>query len=101
MNYRFTTIDGFAERGRRARACLDASVATVPRLGLELAYDRQEETSLTTTVGLFASLAINTGFGVLIPAGHVRICPRVPGQPARHSLSRGGRSPAAQVQLQQ
>ncbi len=69
MNYRFTTIDGFAERGRRARACLDGICSDRPTTGLELAYDRQEETSLTTTVGLFASLAISTGFGVLIPQG--------------------------------
>jgi outer membrane autotransporter protein len=69
MNYRWTTIDGFAERGRRARACLDGICLGRQTTGLELAYDRQEETSLTSTVGMFASLAISTGFGVLIPQG--------------------------------
>jgi outer membrane lipase/esterase len=35
--------------------------------GLELIYDNQNISSLTTTVGLFASVAISTRFGVLVP----------------------------------
>lgn len=50
--YRETTIDGFRESGRT---------------GLELAYDNQNIQSLTTTVGLYGSVAISTGFGVIVP----------------------------------
>jgi len=35
--------------------------------GLELIYDDQNISSLTTTAGLFASIAINTKWGVLVP----------------------------------
>jgi len=35
--------------------------------GLELIYDNQNISSLTTTAGLFASVAINTKWGVLVP----------------------------------
>jgi outer membrane lipase/esterase len=50
--YRETTIDGFRESGRT---------------GLELDYDNQNIQSLTTTVGVFGSVAISTGFGVIVP----------------------------------
>jgi outer membrane autotransporter protein len=52
VDFSHTTIDGFSERG-----------AT----GLELLYDRQERTSLTTTAGVFASVAFSTRLGVLVP----------------------------------
>ena len=35
--------------------------------GIELIYDNQNISSLTTTAGLFASVAINTKWGVLVP----------------------------------
>jgi outer membrane autotransporter protein len=50
--YRETTIDGFRESGRT---------------GLELDYDNQNIQSLTTTVGVYGSMAISTGFGVIVP----------------------------------
>ena len=50
--YRETTIDGFRESGRT---------------GLELDYDNQNIQSLTTTGGVFGSVAISTGFGVIVP----------------------------------
>jgi outer membrane lipase/esterase len=52
LNYRRTEIDGFQERG--------GSV-------LNLIYNSQHENSLTSVLGMFGSVAINTGFGVLIP----------------------------------
>jgi outer membrane autotransporter protein len=50
--YRETTIDSFRESGST---------------GLELEYDNQNIQSLTTTVGVFGSVAISTGFGVIVP----------------------------------
>ncbi len=50
--YRETTIEGFRESGRT---------------GLELAYDNQNIQSLVTTVGVYGSVAISTGFGVIVP----------------------------------
>jgi outer membrane autotransporter protein len=50
--YRETTIDGFRESGRT---------------GLELAYGDQNIESLTTSVGVFGSVAISTGIGVIVP----------------------------------
>jgi len=50
--YRETTIDGFRESGRT---------------GLELAYGDQNVESLTTTFGVFGSVAISTGIGVIVP----------------------------------
>jgi outer membrane autotransporter protein len=50
--YRETTIDSFRESGRT---------------GLELAYDNQNIQSLITTVGVYGSVAISTGFGVVVP----------------------------------
>jgi outer membrane lipase/esterase len=50
--YRETTVDGFRESGTT---------------GLELAYDNQNVQSLTTTAGVFGSVAISTGFGVVVP----------------------------------
>lgn len=52
VNYRDLTINGFTEKGDT---------------GLELGYKSQNVTSLQSTVGLFASLAISTAFGVLVP----------------------------------
>jgi outer membrane autotransporter protein len=52
FNFRENHIDSYAERG-------DA--------GLELAYDKQRQTSFTSNVGAFASMAISTGFGVVVP----------------------------------
>ena len=50
--YRETTIDAFRESGRT---------------GLELAYDNQNIQSLITTVGVYGSVAISTGVGVIVP----------------------------------
>jgi outer membrane autotransporter protein len=52
VTYRETTIEGYRESGRT---------------GLELSYDNQNIQSLTTTVGLFGSVALSTGFGVIVP----------------------------------
>jgi uncharacterized protein YhjY with autotransporter beta-barrel domain len=52
VNYRDMGIAGYREHGST---------------GIELIYDHQSITSLTTTAGLFASVAISTGFGVLVP----------------------------------
>src|SRR6185369_5892217 len=52
MNYRENTISGFTERG-----------AT----GTELVFLRQNQTSLTSVLGVYSSLAISTGIGVVIP----------------------------------
>jgi outer membrane autotransporter protein len=52
VNYRDTTIDGFRESGST---------------GVELAYDNQNIVSLTTNAGVFASIAITTGLGVIVP----------------------------------
>ena len=52
VNYRDARISGFRERGST---------------GIELIYDNQNVVSLTSTVGVFASMAISTGFGVLVP----------------------------------
>jgi outer membrane autotransporter protein len=68
LNYMLTTVNGFTERGRRASGC-DPFVGcrSLPATGLELTYERQAETSLTSVGGVFASLAISTVFGVIIP----------------------------------
>ena len=50
--YRETTIDGFRESGTT---------------GLELEYNNQNIQSLTTTAGVFGSVAISTGVGVIVP----------------------------------
>jgi outer membrane autotransporter protein len=52
LNYRENTISGFTERG-----------AT----GTELVFLRQNQTSLTSVLGVYSSLAISTGIGVVIP----------------------------------
>lgn len=52
ITYRETTIDGYRESGHT---------------GLELVYDNQNIQSLTTTAGLFGSVALSTGFGVIVP----------------------------------
>jgi len=50
--YRETTIEGFRESGRT---------------GAELDYDNQNIQSLTTMAGVYGSVAISTGFGVIVP----------------------------------
>lgn len=50
--YQKTTIDAFSETGGG---------------GLNLAFDEQDNESLTSTLGAQASYAISTGFGVLLP----------------------------------
>jgi outer membrane autotransporter protein len=52
FNFRENQIDSYAERGGT---------------GLELAYDKQHQTSFTSNVGAFASMAISTGIGVIVP----------------------------------
>ena len=52
VNYRDARIAGFGERGST---------------GIELIYDNQNVVSLSTSTGLFASMAISTRFGVLVP----------------------------------
>jgi uncharacterized protein YhjY with autotransporter beta-barrel domain len=52
FNFRENHIDAYAERGDT---------------GLELAYDKQHRTSFTSNVGAFASMAISTGIGVVVP----------------------------------
>jgi len=54
--YRETTIGRFQESGQT---------------GLELAYDGQNIQSLITTAGLYGSVAITTGFGVIVPQATV------------------------------
>jgi outer membrane autotransporter protein len=70
VNYRYTTIDRFAEKGKHAVICPASAVQVcqpTSGTGLELAYDKQEERSLTTVAGLFASVAFSTPFGVVVP----------------------------------
>jgi outer membrane autotransporter protein len=52
LNYKYTNIDGYRERGTTNQ---------------ELVYDDQNENSLTSSLGVYGSVAISTGFGVLIP----------------------------------
>ena len=52
LNFTHTDIDGFTETGST---------------GLELKFDDQDIDSLQGTVGVQASMAISTGFGVLVP----------------------------------
>jgi uncharacterized protein YhjY with autotransporter beta-barrel domain len=82
IHYRHTTIDKFKERGRNPVGCTTfppdppdfAGSTTCSQLtgtGLELIFDRQTEESLRTTAGVFASLALSLGFGVLVPQATV------------------------------
>jgi outer membrane autotransporter protein len=66
VNYRYTTIDSFSERGKNAVIC-NPTCRPTSGTGLELAYDGQHETSLTTGTGVFASAAFSTAFGVVVP----------------------------------
>ena len=52
VNLRHNRIDEFEERGDT---------------GLEIAFEDQHRTSLTSVAGLYGSVAISTGFGVLVP----------------------------------
>ena len=54
FNFKENHIEDYAETGR-------------PPTGLELAYDDQYQTSLTSRLGAFASMAISAGFGVFVP----------------------------------
>lgn len=65
LNYKRTDIDGFRERGRLITG--DLIPGAPPGTGLELVYRRQHETSLTSVLGMFGSIAISTAFGVLVP----------------------------------
>ena len=56
LDYRENHIDGYTESGASGVA-----------QGLELVYDDVHEQSLTSKVGLFASMAHGTGWGVLVP----------------------------------
>jgi outer membrane lipase/esterase len=55
IQFRENHIDDYAETGRGRTT------------GLELAYDDQYQTSLTSRLGAFASMAISAGFGVFVP----------------------------------
>ncbi len=66
VNYRYTTIDSFAEEGKRAVIC-NPTCRSTSGTGLELDYDRQDESSLTTVAGLFVSVSFSTPFGVVVP----------------------------------
>jgi uncharacterized protein YhjY with autotransporter beta-barrel domain len=74
LNYTRTEIDGFREKGRLISAADSLPVPnfgipppTSPGTGLELVYNSQHENSLTSVLGMYGSVAISTGFGVLIP----------------------------------
>jgi outer membrane autotransporter protein len=66
VNYRYTTIDSFSEKGKNAVIC-DPVCSQASGTGLELSYTKQHETSLTTVAGLFGSVAFSTPFGVVVP----------------------------------
>jgi outer membrane autotransporter protein len=66
VNYRYTTIDSFTEEGKRAVIC-NPTCRSTSGTGLELAYEGQDETSLTTVAGLLASVSFSTPFGVVVP----------------------------------
>lgn len=69
IGYDFT-IDKFTVGPRVGVNYLDRRIAGYEETGstgLELIYDNQNISSLTTTAGLFASMAINTRWGVLVP----------------------------------
>ena len=67
LNYRRTEIDGFHERRRLLSGDPTVLGLPAPGTGLELIYNSQHENSLTSAIGIYGSMAINTGFGVLIP----------------------------------
>ena len=70
LNYKRTEIDGFRERGRNVVELgtpPSTPPGTPPGTGLELVYNSQHENSLTSVLGLYGSVAISTGLGVLIP----------------------------------
>jgi outer membrane autotransporter protein len=72
VNYQYTRIDAFAERGRGATVCEEEDCSSGTGTGLELAYDRQSQTSLTSVLGMYTSVAISTGFGIrLVPQATV------------------------------
>jgi outer membrane autotransporter protein len=64
LNYKRTEIDGFRERSRNI---VELGGLSLPGTGLELVYNSQRENSLTSVLGMYGSIAISTGFGVLIP----------------------------------
>jgi len=60
LHYWRNDIDSYSETG--------GAGGKVPT-GLELRYEGQQQTSFTTTLGLFGSMAISTGIGVFVPQG--------------------------------
>ena len=56
VDFRENHVDGYTENGASGFA-----------QGLELVYESQHQTSLTSKVGAFASMAHSTGWGVLVP----------------------------------
>ncbi|MEK7369923.1 MAG: autotransporter outer membrane beta-barrel domain-containing protein [candidate division NC10 bacterium] len=59
VSYKHNTVDAFKEHGWQSKPQMDT--------GLELNYEGQHEDSLTTTLGLFASIALSTPIGVVVP----------------------------------
>jgi outer membrane autotransporter protein len=59
ITYKTIAVNGFNEHGWMSDPQMDT--------GLELNFDRQHEDSLTTTLGLFASMAFSVPFGVIVP----------------------------------
>lgn len=59
VNYKHNSVEAFKEHGWQSNPQMDT--------GLELNYDRQHEDSLTTTLGLAASIAVSTPIGVVVP----------------------------------
>ena len=59
VNYKYNTVDAFKEHGWQTKPQMDT--------GLELEYEDQHESSLTTVLGLFASIAVSTPIGVVVP----------------------------------
>lgn len=57
LNYKRNDIDDYRERRSQP----------INVTNLALMYDRQHKNSLTSAIGLYGSVAISTGFGVLVP----------------------------------
>jgi len=72
VNYKYIKIDDFREHGKGATTCFTNAAGVLvctgsDATGLELAYDRQTQESLMSVLGVFASVAFSTEFGVLVP----------------------------------
>ena len=59
VSYKYNTVDAFKEHGWQSKPQMDT--------GLELNYEGQHQDSLTTTLGLFGSIAFSTPIGVVVP----------------------------------